>query len=177
MNLSQNLSLFKSDKLKPKGALSPYTIFVQCTREEQKKKNPNANIEFAAFSKDCSAKWKVIKFWYEDLAAKDKERYNKQIKNYVPPEGDAKKKKKKNKDPNAPKKPMSAFLLFCQDERPKVRQLHPDWNVGQAAKELAARWEQCKNRSKYNAQAVAEKARYEKAVENYKKSKAGSESP
>ncbi|VDN14108.1 unnamed protein product [Dibothriocephalus latus] len=129
------------DKSKPKAALSAYTIFVQCTREEQKKKNPNANIEFAAFSKDCSAKWK----------------------------GDAKK-KKKNKDPNAPKRPMSAFFLFSQDERPKLRQLHPDWTVGQMAKELGVRWEQCKNRSKYNAQAVAEKARYEKAVEDYKKS-------
>ncbi|KAL5104479.1 High mobility group-T protein [Taenia crassiceps] len=157
------------DKSKPKRALSPYAVFVQSMRDEHKKKNPSASIDFSAFSKECSAKWKALsakeKKKYEDIAAKDKERYQKAMKNYTPPSSDDKKKKKK--DPNAPKKPMSAFFLFCQDERPKVREAHPDWSVGQCAKELASRWEQCKNRSKYETQASQEKAKYQKAMEKY----------
>ncbi len=89
------------------------------------------------------------------------------MKNYTPATDDGKKKKKK--DPNAPKKPMTAFILFCQDERPKVRQSHPSWSVGECAKELAARWAQCKNKAKYQKDAEQEKAKYEKAMEKYRK--------
>jgi hypothetical protein len=33
----------------------------------------------------------------------------------------AKKRERKQKDPLAPKKPLSAYFLFCADERPKVQ--------------------------------------------------------
>lgn len=176
------------DKSKPKRALTPYAVFVQSMRDEHKKKNPSSSIDFSAFSKECSAKWKVCFLYmhicvqslsakekkkYEDIAAKDKERYQKAMKNYTPSASDDK--KKKQKDPNAPKKPMSAFFLFCRDERPKVREAHPDWSVGQCAKELASRWEQCKSKSKYETQASQEKAKYQKAMEKYN-AKKGDES-
>lgn len=39
---------------------------------------------------------------FEDMAKQDKLRYEKEMKNYVPPKGQ---KKKRYKDPNAPKRP------------------------------------------------------------------------
>ena len=43
---------------------------------------------------------------FDDLAAKDKVRYDREMANYVP-SGDAKGTKRKNKkDPNAPKRPL-----------------------------------------------------------------------
>lgn len=39
---------------------------------------------------------------FEDMAKADKLRYEKEMKNYVPPKGET---KKKFKDPNAPKRP------------------------------------------------------------------------
>jgi hypothetical protein len=36
------------------------------------------------------------------------------------PKKPAKKRERKPKDPHAPKKPLSAYFLFCADERPKV---------------------------------------------------------
>ena len=39
---------------------------------------------------------------FEDMAKSDKARYDREMKNYVPPKGD---KKGKKKDPNAPKRP------------------------------------------------------------------------
>merc|ERR1711874_914450 len=44
------------------------------------------------------------------------------------------------KDPNAPKKPLSAYFLFSQDERLKVKGENPDFSITEVAKELGRRW-------------------------------------
>ncbi|KAG5446049.1 HMG box [Opisthorchis viverrini] len=158
------------DKSKPKGALTPYALFLQSMHADQKKKHPSVTLDFKTFSKECSEQWKNLtakeKKKFEDLAAKDKERYRKEMQSYEPPADEGKSRKRK-KDPNAPKKALSAFFLFCNDERPKVKADHPDWKVSEIAKELGKRWETCKNKSKYESQAQVEKQRYEKAMAKY----------
>ena len=44
------------------------------------------------------------------------------------------------KDPNAPKKPLSAYFLFSQEERLKVKEQFPDYSITEVAKELGRRW-------------------------------------
>ena len=44
------------------------------------------------------------------------------------------------KDPNAPKKPLSAYFLFSQEERLKVKAEFPDYSITEVAKELGRRW-------------------------------------
>ena len=92
----------------------------------------------------------------------DKIRYEKEMANYVPPKGS--KKGKKKKDPNAPKRSLSAFFWFCADERPKVRAQKPDASVGDIAKELGIKWKHASNdlKKKYEALAVKDKARYDR---------------
>lgn len=46
---------------------------------------------------------------FEDMAKLDKVRYEREMKNYIPPKGE---KKKRFKDPNAPKRPP--YVLFTQ---------------------------------------------------------------
>lgn len=41
-----------------------------------------------------------------------------------------KKKRRAKKDPNAPKNPLSAYLLFCEEWREKVRAENPDASFG-----------------------------------------------
>ena len=41
---------------------------------------------------------------------------------------------KKEKDPNAPKRPMSAYFLFMGDKRAEVREKNPDFKIGDIAK-------------------------------------------
>lgn len=41
-----------------------------------------------------------------------------------------KRKRKAKKDPNAPKNPMSAYLLFCEEWREKVKAANPDSSFG-----------------------------------------------
>ncbi|XP_060552002.1 high mobility group protein B1-like [Ruditapes philippinarum] len=160
----------KTDK--PKGRMSSYAYFVQCCREEHKKKHPGENVVFAEFTKKCASKWKEMtpkeKKRFEEMAEKDKARYEKEMSTYVPPAGGPVKGKKRTKDPNAPKRALSAFFVFCNEERPKVRAIHPGYTVGDVAKELGKRWEAVSDRSKFEKLAAEDKKRYEAEMEVYR---------
>ena len=106
---------------------------------------------------------------FAEMAEKDKQRYEREMASYTPPAGEGGRKRKK-KDPNAPKRPLSAFFLFCQDERPAVKAIYPNYSVGEAAKELGERWNKvtADAKSKYEAKAAADKARYDKDLALYK---------
>lgn len=106
---------------------------------------------------------------FQSLAEDDKKRYDREMKNYVPPKNG--KKRKRTKDPNAPKRALSAFFWFCKDERPVVRNETPDASVSDIAKELGKRWGlvSAETKKKYEAFANKDKARYEKESTAYKK--------
>merc|ERR1712183_991130 len=173
----------KGGDTKPKGRMSAYAYFVQTCREERKKKRPNENVVFAEFSRKCADRWKTMsdkeKQRFHQMAEKDKKRFESEMANYKPPKGEkGGKKRKRVKDPNAPKRALSAFFWFCNDERPKVKEAMPDSTVGEVAKELGRRWNDCSDdlKSKYEALAAKDKARYEKESNAYK-SKKGKSSP
>lgn len=102
---------------------------------------------------------------FHSLSDKDKKRYDSEMANYKPKKGEGRK-KKRTKDPNAPKRPLSAFFWFCNDERPKAKASLQDATVGEVAKELGRRWNECTEdqKSKYEALAAKDKARYEKVT-------------
>jgi len=158
---------------KPKGKLSAYASFVQTCRDEHKKKNPSEPIVLSEFCKKWGEKWKAMnakeKKRFEDMAAKDKIRFDKEMSTYTPAEGSGKRKRKEKKDPNAPKRALSAFFCFCNEERPKVKAKNPSWTIGDVAKELGKRWEACTNRAKYEAMSAKDKERYAKESAAYKK--------
>lgn len=167
----------KAKDNKPRGRMSSYAYFVQKTREEYKKKHPNENVVFSEFSKKCSDSWKKMseseKKKYIQLAEKDRKRYASEMATYVPPkDGKGKRGKKNKKDPNAPKRALSAFFWFCNDERNKVKDALPAGaNVGDVSKECARRWNGLSQsaKAKYEALAAKDKARYEKEIAIYKK--------
>ncbi|CAF0794396.1 unnamed protein product, partial [Didymodactylos carnosus] len=77
------------------------------------------------------------------------------------------------KDPNAPKRPLSTFFLFSQDERPKIKKDNPSLSVAEIAKVIGERWRGIGDdaKRKYEERAKTEKARYEKELADYKASK------
>lgn len=158
---------------KPRGKMTAYAFFVQTCREEHKKKHPDEQVVFAEFSRKCAEKWKGMgpkeKKRFEEMAQKDKVRYEQDMANYVPTgKGGKAEKRKRKKDPNAPKRALSAFFFFCKDERESVKKENPGYGVGDIAKELGKRWEVCPNRPKYDVLAKGDKVRYEKAMAAYK---------
>ncbi|KAI5703043.1 hypothetical protein M8J75_007103 [Diaphorina citri] len=166
----------KEKDVKPRGRMTAYAFFVQVCREEHKKKHPEENVVFAEFSKKCAERWKTMsekeKKRFHEMADKDKKRYDTEMQSYTPPAGEKVrgKRRKQIKDPNAPKRSLSAFFWFCNDERGKIKQDNPEYGVGDIAKELGKKWADVDPsvKTKYEQMAEKDKARYEKEMTAYK---------
>lgn len=104
------------DPKKPKKAMTGYFHFMSACRKEAAASGRSIS-KVAEFTKECSVKWRALsadkRKPYDALAARDKERYAKQMRGYKAPEAIA----NSGKDPRKPKRPMSAFFLFLADFR------------------------------------------------------------
>merc|ERR1711894_530905 len=90
-----------------------------------------------------------------------------------------KRKKGQKKDKDAPKRAMSAFFLFAQDERPKVKAANASASIGDIGKELGARWAKCPTAAKagYEKKAAALKVKQQAEMAKYKAAKAKAAGP
>eukprot|EP01098_Paradermamoeba_levis_P004630 TRINITY_DN1976_c0_g1_i1.p1 TRINITY_DN1976_c0_g1~~TRINITY_DN1976_c0_g1_i1.p1 ORF type:complete len:352 (-),score=81.76 TRINITY_DN1976_c0_g1_i1:298-1269(-) len=77
---------------------------------------------------------------------------------------------RKKKDPNLPKKPLSAFMLFSQDQRPVLRTESPDAKFGEIGKIIGNRW---KNLREEERKPYVERSEKAKEAFNQEKSKLG----
>ena len=78
--------------------------------------------------------------------------------------------KRKKKDPNAPKKPCSAYLYFCSENRPKAKKALPsDAKMTDVAKHLAIMWGKVKaaDKNRFEKMAAKDKARFQKEKAAY----------
>lgn len=164
------------DSSKPRGKTSPYGFFVKMCYEEHKKKYPSENVQVTEISKKCSEKWKTMtqseKQRFYELAQKDAERYQSECMAFGG-EDAMRKRKRSKKDPDAPKRALSAFFFFSHDKRPEVQQGHPEWKVGQVAQELGRQWKELTEemKRKYDEMAQRDKGRYEVEMRDYKAGK------
>jgi len=76
---------------------------------------------------------------------------------------------KKKKDPNAPKRGLSAYMFFANEQRENVREENPGISFGQVGKVLGERWKALndKQRTPYEAKAAQDKKRYEDEKASY----------
>ncbi|KAI1908902.1 Non-histone chromosomal protein 6 [Ophidiomyces ophidiicola] len=76
---------------------------------------------------------------------------------------------KKKKDPNAPKRGLSAYMFFANEQRENVREENPGITFGQVGKLLGERWKALsdKQRAPYEEKAAADKKRYEDEKASY----------
>lgn len=130
------------------------------------------SIQFKQLDGTERAKW-------DKKAAKDKIRYEEEMKDYVPPDdsdsdsdGGGKRKKKKSKkvkDPNKPKRNMSAYFLYSVATRPQVKQDYPDLAFGDIAKKIAEQFRELDpaEKSKWDKKAAADKERYQREMAVY----------
>ena len=86
------------------------------------------------------------------------------------PRAKAVKKSPKKKDPNAPKRALSAFMLFSQEKRSQIKLDNPEATFGQIGKLLGDAWKNSTDDEKapFLAKAEAAKEKYAEAVKNYK---------
>jgi hypothetical protein len=82
---------------------------------------------------------------------------------------------KKDKDPNAPKKPNTSYIIFTKEKRQSVMDANPGIKFTEVTKEIAKIWNALdeKGQAKYVELAKKDKVRYEteKAAYDAKNSK------
>jgi len=171
----------KKDPNKPKGLKSAYIFFVESERSEQERNG--TQLPFSEFSKQCGVKWGEMddeeKAPFTKLSEQDRRRHENEMSSYIPPPrrvGDSdsddegpKRKKKKKKDPNAPKRPITAYFFFAGDVRPDIRKDKPDLPITEVATLIGQKWRELTSDDKkpYEAQASKDKIRYENEMERY----------
>lgn len=97
------------------------------------------------------------------MANEDKARYAVEKANYrEEKKGNIITGKKKQRDPTAPKRPMSAFLAFANSRRAEVKALNPDSSNGEISKILSNKWKDAEEslKQKYRDEEAAKWAAY-----------------
>jgi len=172
----------KKDPNAPKKPTSSYLFFSKDIRPKMKEKYPDAS--FGELNKAIGAEFKNLSQdgmkKYNDLAKKEKERYKKEMSNYVPPSSDSdnddesddekpQKGGKAKKDPNAPKKNMSAYMFFSNVKRKELKKSRPDLKFGDIARAISVEYKKLSpdELKEFEDMAKADKRRYAKDMEGY----------
>ena len=145
----------------PKKNQSAYNIY--CSQNMAMLKEELPELDNKAIFSEMAKRWKKVKKSdefnkYQKLANEDKERYVKEKEDMGP----------ETKKPSGPKKPKTAYMMFCDEERKKIDNIKgKDLLV-----ELGARWQVLKTNKdkrlqKYEKLAEADKQRYKNEKENF----------
>jgi len=82
-------------------------------------------------------------------------------------------KHKKKKDPNAPKRPLTAYMLYSQEVRPGLKEKNPGKSVTDIAKLIGVQWNNLPQtqKNKFVTRAAVNKEKYDKEFAVYKTEK------
>ena len=114
-----------------------------------------------------------MKKW-EKKADADKARYAKEMETYVPTDdptgGAGGKSKRSKKDPNAPKRNMSAYFLYSVHIRPTIKEENPEASFGDIARLISQRFKTLdeKEKTQWEEKAADDKVRYQREMEDYR---------
>ncbi|KAH7936944.1 hypothetical protein HPB49_006504 [Dermacentor silvarum] len=147
----------------PKRATTAYITFTQWYREEMKKSGRQIP-RIGDFGKECAGKWNTMsdedKQPFLSAAARDRERYKREMAVYKPA-----------RDVNKPKRPGTAFMLFMGDFRKEMAGKEPEGGVAALAKLGGERWRGMSEEDKrpYVERQNEEKIKYEQNMEDYRR--------
>lgn len=140
---------------------------------ERTRTNSVLSIRFIRQARILSAQYKALnekemKKWTKK-AEQDKLRYQEEMKHYIPIEEEGGKKKKAKKDPNAPKRNMSAYFLYSMFARSQVKNDNPEATFGGIARLISAQFKALpeKENKKWQKKAVEDKERYQTQMAAY----------
>mmetsp|Transcript_5205 Transcript_5205/g.7345 ORF Transcript_5205/g.7345 Transcript_5205/m.7345 type:complete len:334 (+) Transcript_5205:168-1169(+) len=168
----------------PKRNMSAYLLYQNAMREQFKALNPG--MTFGQLAKYTSAMYSEMppaeKEAWVARAEADKARYLHELASYVPPPGyDAKgdaivappgakgRKGKPEKDANAPKRNMSAYLLYQNAMREQFKRENPGMTFGQLAKYTSHMYKNLtpEEKATWDARAAQDKSRYDAEIASY----------
>jgi high mobility group protein B1 len=169
-----------AELVQPKRPMSSYMLWMKDNRANIVKEIGTKDI--GPVGKAAGEKWNALsdkeKKTYNEKADKLKAGYEKDLKAFTDAGGVVQARKSKTaekakKDPNAPKRPLSAYILFSMDERPRiVKKLGKDAKVTEVTKALGEVWQTLSDEKQkpYQEKAAKAKKEYMKELEMYKAS-------
>ena len=170
----------KKDPARPKKHTA-YILFCNENRESVKK--ANAGIDSKDILRKLGQKWQALsakdKEKYKKKEVEDKKRFDKEMESYVEPDeyksDNDGKKKKKDRDPTKPKRPISAFFIFMKENRELFKEKNPNKKGKEISKVAGEEWKKVspKEKKEYEGKAKIEKAKYDKQMEIWKKKNGG----
>lgn len=154
----------------PKKSLTAYTLFVKVQRKKLQEEDSSKTTP--QLMKEIGRLWKSIseseKSWYQSMAAKDKERYKKEMEEM---QRLKEKHKMNDNELKRPKKCLSSYMIFVREVRTKVTQEFPDMNALDVMKEVGRRWQSIipTDKSHYQELANKDKERFKRENQQYLK--------
>ena len=124
------------------------------------------DLQFLEIASEIGKRWQLLvaddRVQYQVMADKDKGRYEEEKADYTPDPNFNTATGRKKKDPNAPKRALSAYLYFCSAFREAVKEKHPGKKITEIASLLAADWRELpeEGRVEFQAKADEDKQRY-----------------
>jgi len=162
----------------PKRPLSGFFHFSNVGRAKVKAANPDWGV--GEISKELSRRWHelddVTRSMFEEMATNDKQRFQREKAEYQQqPNSGQYQQRRTQRDPNAPKRPLCAFMCFSNDMRSQVMLENPNFGVGhrgEIVKELGRRWAvaDTETRQKYTEIANQDKERFGREKSEYQMS-------
>ena len=128
------------------------TLFITTTESQEQDKKGKVNVEALLAS-----------FKSEDFQEELKKLINKGMPKKTRVSSD------KLKDENAPKRPKSGYMFYCEKKRPQIKAANPEFKVPQISKALGESWKSASpdTKAKYNKKSEQDKARYNSEKADY----------
>eukprot|EP00520_Triparma_pacifica_P013941 CAMPEP_0118664978 /NCGR_PEP_ID=MMETSP0785-20121206/18353_1 /TAXON_ID=91992 /ORGANISM="Bolidomonas pacifica, Strain CCMP 1866" /LENGTH=193 /DNA_ID=CAMNT_0006559025 /DNA_START=200 /DNA_END=777 /DNA_ORIENTATION=+ len=172
------------DPSAPKLPRSAYLLFSHSSRNAILASSPG--LDFGGLSKETSRIWKAMsdneRGGWKRKEEEDKKRYENEIAKYKPPEGYNKNGEKlkawasgvkRTRDPLAPKKPLTSFILYQHANRAEFKEANPTYTFGELASYTSKMFKELGSEEKklWEDKATKDKARYEREMKEYKPKK------
>jgi high mobility group protein B2 len=160
----------KRDPERPKRAMTAYMVYVRDNIKNVTRDMGNA--KRSEVIRECGSRWNSMthnqKKKYVNVSKQDKERYAREMANYTPTtQVDEPKLKRRKKDPDAPKRPLTTYMAFVSHHQKLVAgQYDKQKDVLQHISNL---WRNAtnKDKKKFAQEANADRARYQREMANY----------
>jgi hypothetical protein len=156
----------------PKRFKSSYICFFMAKQPEIKA-DLGDSATVTSVSKRSADLWKHLppgeRAHWDDVAAKDKQRYLSEKATYTGPWQVPWKRVKK--DPSAPRRPMSAFLFYSIGKRQQIKSLHPALKNTEISRVLGEMWRGLSNaeRTPFIEKEKDEREKYKVAIAEWRK--------
>jgi hypothetical protein len=168
----------KPDPNAPKKPFQPYIYFSNSIRDAIKNEHPD--ISFSDLGKEMGKRFKALspeehQYW-KDIAAQEKEAYDRALEAYQsslmstdpscygirPANCD-------NVDPNALKKPNSAYIRFSNSVRESIKQQYPEMSPNDVSREVSKRFKELPPDERKHLDSVVKKDMevYRQMLESY----------